>query len=96
MAHWAANGVLCECIDDGAWVAVGTMERIAGPKKGDNLIVAGVEIKGALVIIGFKEYGHGRWGFDARSFRPLTTIKDDVALFAHLLDQNSIHVSEPA
>ncbi|WMT90114.1 hypothetical protein [Pelagibacterium sp. H642] len=96
MAHWAAKGVLCECIDDGAWVAVTTMERIAGPKKGDRLVVAEVEVRGALVIIGFKEYGHGRWGFDASSFRPITTIKSDLAIFAHHLDQNSIHVSEPA
>ena len=96
MAHWAAKGVLCECVDNGAWVSVDTMQRIDGPKKGDRLVVAGVEARGSLIVIGFKKYGAGRWGFDAARFRPVTTRDKDVARFAHHLDQNSIHVSEPA
>ena len=100
MAHWAANGVRCECVDDGVWVSIDTGNKMRGPEKGERLTVAYVERRGDMVIIGFEKYGNGRLGFDASSFRPLTQRDSDLAMFRAIADaaarQNSIHVSEPA
>ncbi len=89
---WAIPGAKCVALV-GVWHS--GVEPATGPSKGEVCTVAGFPLAHPDGIgIPLAEYPGP--DFSIVEFRPVIDQSDDVALFAHHLDQNSIHVSEPA
>lgn len=95
MSAWARPGVRCICIvATDEWRPdrnPADVPELGFPVRGEVYTIATVEDEPEGLFLTLFELGEDDL-FDVDSFRPLVSEADDVALFAHHLDQ----VGEPA
>jgi hypothetical protein len=85
MTSWVRPGVVCECVDQ-EWHDFFSDEEVTGPLIGDRYTISSHTVADGVVFVQF--VGEDMC-YEARAFRPVVDLADDVALFRHHLKGSS-------